>query len=151
MGSATVYFTVDTTKPNITNVVQDPPTNVQPDTIVKVNATVTDATSGIKQVLLNCTFTNSTSTWYTVFSMTHLTGDIWNATIPAYPYGTNVTYVIIAEDNAGNTITTEQLGYEYEYQVVPEFTLPPILIALVITTLVIATISRKKRTRLTRK
>jgi parallel beta-helix repeat protein len=146
MGSATVYFTVDTTKPDITNVVQDPLINILPDTIVKVNATVTDATSGIKEVLLNCTFTNSTSTWYTLFTMTHLTGNIWNATIPQNPNGTNVTYVIIAEDNAGNTINTEQkYGYKYEYQVVPEFTLPTILIALVIAALLIALISRKKR------
>jgi hypothetical protein len=147
MGSATVYFTVDTTKPDIINVVQNPLTNILPDTIVKVNATVTDAASKIKQVLLNCTFTNSTSTWYTIFTITHLTGNIWNATIPQNPYGTNVTYVIIAEDNAGNTITTEQkYGYKYEYQVVSEFTLPTILIALVIAALLIALISRKKRT-----
>ena len=145
MGFATVYFTVDTTKPDITNVVQDPLTNVLPDTVVKINATVTDATSGTKQVLLNCTFTNSTSTWYPAFSMTHLTGDIWNATMPPQPYGTNVTYVIIAEDNASNTITTEQIyGYKYEYQVVPEFTLPTVVIALVIATSLIAIISRKK-------
>jgi parallel beta-helix repeat protein len=146
MGSATVYFTVDTTKPNITNTVQDPLTNILPDTVVKINATVTDATSGVKQVLLNCTFTNSTNTWYAVYSMAHLTGDIWNATIPPQPYGTNVTYVIIAEDNAGNTITTEQIfGYEYEYQVVPEFTMLIVLVALVIATSLIAAISKKKR------
>ena len=146
MGFATVYFTVDTTKPNITNVVQDPLTDILPDTVVKVNATVTDATSGIKQVLLNCTFTNSTDTWYAVFSMTHLTGDVWNATIMPCPYGTNVTYVIIAEDNAGNTITTEQIyGYKYEYPVVPEFTLLTVLIALFIATSLIAIIAGKKK------
>jgi parallel beta-helix repeat protein len=151
MGFATVYFTVDTTKPDITNVVQDPLTDILPDAVVKINVTVTDATSGIKQVLLNCTFTNSTDTWNTLFSMTPLTGYVWNATIPPYPYGTNVTYVIIAEDNAGNTITTEQkYGYKYEYQVVPEFPLPTILLAFMTATLIIAIISRKKRTLLTR-
>jgi parallel beta-helix repeat protein len=146
MGFATVYFTIDTTEPDITNVVQDPLTDILPDTVVKINATVTDATSGIEQVLLNCTFTNSTNTWYAVFSMTHLTGNIWNATIPPQPYGTNVTYVIVAEDNVGNTITTEQLGYEYEYHVVPEFTLSTVVIAVIIATSLIAIISRKKRT-----
>jgi parallel beta-helix repeat protein len=144
MGFATVYFTVDTTKPDITNLVQDPPTNILPDTVVKINATVIDATSGIKQVLLNCTFTNSTDTWYTVFSMAHLRGDIWNATIRPYPYGTNVTYVIIAEDSAGNTITTEQLGYEYEYQIVPEFpTWTSMLLILIVLTLAIAIYKRR--------
>lgn len=147
MGSATVYFTVDTTKPSITSVVQDPQTNILPDTVVKINATVTDATSGVNQVMLNCTFTNSTNTWYAVYSMTHPTGDVWNATIPPQPYGTNVTYVIIAEDNAGNAITTEQIyGYKYEYPVVPEFTLLTVLIALVIATSLIAIIFKRKRT-----
>jgi hypothetical protein len=147
MGSAAVYFTVDTTKPNIANVVQDPLTNILPDTVVKINATVTDATSGVKQVLLNCTFTNSTSTWYAVYSMTHLTGDIWNATIMPCPYGTNVTYVIIAEDNACNTITTEQIyGYKYEYPVVPEFQLSSILFAIMLATLFSIIVFRKKRT-----
>ncbi len=144
--SATVYFTIDTTKPNITNVSRDPLTDILPDTVVKINATVTDA-SGLKQVLLNCTFTNSTDTWFTVFSMTPLTGYIWNATVPLQQYGTNVTYVIIAEDNAGNTITTEQIyGYKYEYQVVPEFSTLTAIIALIITTLLLDIISKKKRT-----
>jgi parallel beta-helix repeat protein len=133
--------------PVITNVVQDPLTDITPDTVVKINATVTDAMSGVKQVLLNCTFTNATDTWYEVFSMTHLVGDVWNATILPYPYGTNATYVIIAEDNAGNNITTEQIyGYKYEYQIIPEYPLATILVAfMTATTLLIATVSRKKR------
>jgi parallel beta-helix repeat protein len=151
IGMSIVYFTVDTAEPNITNVLQNPLTNILPDTVVKINATVTDATSEIKQVLLNCTFTNSTATWYTVFSMTHLTEDIWNATIPPNPYGTNVTYTIIAEDNAGNTITTEQIyGYKYEYPVVPEFPLPVAFFALVTATLLIAVAVKKKRRLLNR-
>jgi parallel beta-helix repeat protein len=143
MGSATVYFTVDTTKPEITNIAQDPLINILPDTVVKINATVIDATSGIKQATLN--YTTGDGTWISV-EMTNLEGDIWNATIPAFSYGTNVTYVIIAEDIAGNIITTEQLGFECEYQVVPEFTLLTVIIALVIATSLIAIISRKKRT-----
>jgi parallel beta-helix repeat protein len=148
MGSATVYFTVDTTQPDITNVAQDPPTNILPDTVVKINATVTDATSGIKQVTLN--YTTEDGTWITV-EMTNLEGEIWNATIPAFPYGTNVTYMIIAEDIAGNTITTEQIyGYKYEYPVVPEFPSTTILLAFTMTTLLLAIVLRKKRTLLTR-
>jgi hypothetical protein len=145
MGSATVYFTVDTTKPDITNVVQDPLTNILPDTVVKINATVTDATSRVKQVLLNCTFTNSTNTWYAIYGMANLIGDFWNATIPQNPNGTNVTYVIIAEDNAGNTINTEQIyGYKYEYPVVPEFPMSTILLAFIITTLSAVIIYKRK-------
>ncbi|MCJ7469569.1 right-handed parallel beta-helix repeat-containing protein [Candidatus Bathyarchaeota archaeon] len=146
MGSAAVYFTVDTTKPNITNVVQDPPTSILPDTVVKINATVTDATSGVKQVLLNCTFTNNTNTWYAVYSMANPMGDTWNATIPPQLYGTNVTYVIVAEDNAGNAITSQQIyGIKYEYTVVPEFPLPAIFFAFVMATMLMAVAAKKKK------
>jgi len=143
--SSTVYFTVDTTEPNITNVFQDPPSNVLPDDVVRINVTVRDA-GGINRVLLNYTYANSTGSWKSIANMTRLTGDIWNATIPALQYGTNVTYTIFAEDNVGNAITTEQLGYKYEYQVVPEFSTFPILMAFIVTTLLLAIISRKKRT-----
>jgi streptogramin lyase len=118
--SSMVYFTVDTTPPNITDVSQTPAEdNVLPTDEVEVNATVTDDISGVKQVILN--YTNGNGTWITT-GMTNLEGNIWNATIPAFPYCTNVTYVIMAEDNANNTITTEEVfGYEYQYHVVPEF------------------------------
>ncbi len=117
--SNTVYFTVDSTPPNITDVSQTPTeNNVLPTDEVKVNTTVTDDISGVKQVTLN--YTNGNGTWITV-NMTNLLGNIWNATIPAFPYTTNVTYKIIAEDNMNNTITTEDLGYEYQYIVIPEF------------------------------
>ncbi len=38
-----------------------------------------------------------------------------------FSIGSNVTYVISAEDNAGNTISTEEMGYNYQYQVIPEY------------------------------
>jgi hypothetical protein len=126
--------------------VQDPLTNVLPDTVVKINATVTDATSGVKQVLLNCTFTNNTNPWYAVYSMANPMGDTWNATIPPQLYGTNVTYVIVAEDNAGNAITSQQIyGIKYEYTVVPEFPLPAIFFAFVMATMLMAVAAKKKK------
>ena len=109
----------DITPPNITGVSQSPPKeNVLPGDEVKVNATVTDDVSGVERVVLN--YTNGNGTWV-IAEMTELEANLWNATIPAFPYGTNVTYVILAEDNAGHTVTSEELGYEYQYQVVPEF------------------------------
>jgi len=140
--SSTVYFTVDTTPPNITDVSQIPlENNVLPEDEVKVNATVTDELSGVKQVTLN--YTNGDGTWVTV-NMTNLEGNVWNATIPAFPYGTNVTYRIIAEDNMNNTITTEELGYEYQYIVVPEFAAwTPMLLILMALTVAIAICKRR--------
>jgi hypothetical protein len=54
--------------------------------------------------------------------MTRIKDSIWNATIPAFPYNTNVTYTIVAEDKMGNSITTEEMGYDYRYHVIPELT-----------------------------
>jgi hypothetical protein len=113
---------------------------VQPEDEVKVNATVTDI-SGVNQVTLN--YTNGNGTWIAV-DMTSLDGDVWNATIPAFPYCTNVTYTIMAEDKAGNTITTLELGYEYQYQVIPEFPSFLILPLFMIGTLLVVIVYKKK-------
>jgi hypothetical protein len=144
--SSTVYFTVDTTPPNITDVSQTPTEdNVLPTDEVKVNATVTDELSGVKQVTLN--YTNGDGTWIHV-NMTNLVGNIWNATIPAFPYGTNITYTVIAEDTLNNTITTEDLGYEYQYTVVPEFPSLIILPLFMIATFLAILVYKRKHTTL---
>ncbi len=75
--------------------------------------------------------------------------NVWNATIPAFPYGTNVTYVIIAEDIVNNTITTEDLGYEYKYSVVPEFPSAMLTPLFMVATLVAAIICRRKHSKMT--
>ena len=112
------YFSVDTTSPVISGVVQAPLANeVQPTNSVVVNATVFDELSGIKRVTLKYTVTSTTR----YLEMTNVGGNIWSYTIPEFPDGEEITYTIITEDNAGNTITTEQMEQTYEYQVIPEF------------------------------
>jgi len=142
MGSSNmVYFTVDSTPPNITVVSQIPPEdNVLPVDEVRVNATVTDDLSTLKRVTLNYTINNGT--WFSE-EMTNFEGNIWNATIPAFPYCTNVNYTIIAEDDVGNTITTEEM--EYKYHVIPEFPSLIILPLFMITTLLAIIVYRRKR------
>ncbi len=140
--SGTVYFTVDTTSPNITDVSQTPPEdNVLPEDEVEINATVVDELNEVKHVTLN--YTNGNGTWFTI-NMTNLEGNVWNATIPAFPYGTNVTYVILAEDNVGNTVTSEELGYELQYQVIPEFPSFLILPLFMAATLLVVLVFRRK-------
>jgi hypothetical protein len=142
--SALVAFTTDTTPPNITNVVQTPAlSDVQPQNTVNINATVTDSLSGVKSVVLN--YTNGNGIWITV-NMTNIAGNVWNASIPAFPLGTYVNYTIVANDNAGNHITTEQaLGYQYQYHVVPEFPLFLILPIFIVTLLFAVIVYRRKR------
>jgi len=131
--------------PDITNVSQTPPeNNVKPEDEVKVNATVNDI-SGVKRVVLNYTYANSNGKWSQTIDMTNLGGNVWNAKIPAFAYGTNVTYLIIATDEANNTITTEEMECKYQYEVVPEF--PSFLVLLIFMTgtlLAVALLKKRK-------
>jgi len=141
--SSPVYFTVDANPPNITDVSQYPQKfDVQPQDEVTVNATLVDALSGIKHVILN--YTTNNGTWHDI-NMTHLTGNVWTATIPAFPYGINVTYAIMAEDNAGNRISTSETGYD-QYLVVPEFPSSVTLLLLGAAALLVGIILRKRAT-----
>jgi hypothetical protein len=143
--SIPVYFSVDKTPPNVTSISQYPPKdNVLPDYRVNVNATVVDNFSGINGVTLS--YTPNNGTWFSV-QMSHLEGDVWNATIPGFPYLTTVNYTITARDNAGNIITSEELGYILQYNVISEFPLYVALLAQVAAALVILALRRSKRIR----
>lgn len=132
----------DITHPLIANVTQYPDKdNVYPDDKVGVYANVTDDLSGVKRVILN--FTTNNGTWFSK-EMRNLDGDIWNATIPPFPYQTNVTYVISAEDNVNNYVTTEGTVYECKYQVIPEFPSFLILPLFMIATLLAAIVLEAK-------
>jgi hypothetical protein len=144
--SDTVHFTVDITPPNIKDVSQNPPkNNVLPEDEVKINVTVTDDLSEVKKVTLIYSYANSSGTWIRAVDMTNLEGNIWNATIPALPYCTNVTYSIMAEDKAGNTITTIEMGYEYQYHVIPEFQTAIIMPLFMIATLLALIVYKRKQ------
>ena len=133
---------VDSTPPSINEVYQQPTNeSVTPSDKVNVFANVTDDLSGVKQVLLN--YTAGNGTWF-VQTMEPYQIDIWNATIPAFPYCTNITYIIIAEDNANNTITTEEMEQTYQYHVIPEFPSALIVPLFMITTL-LSTIAYRRR------
>jgi len=134
---------VDSTPPVIENVYQIPANDsVHPEDKVHVYANVTDDLSGVKRVLLN--YTTDGEAWFTV-EMENLEGNLYNGTIPEFPYCTNVTYIIIAEDNFNNTITTQEMGYKYRYHVVPEF--PLNIMMLVVLTITFLSLIRKQHFR----
>jgi hypothetical protein len=138
-----VHFAVDTTPPNITDISQEPPANnVMPDDEVTVAATITDHISSVKQVTLN--YTNGNGTWSKV-DMVNSNGDKWNATIPSFPLGTNITYVLRAEDSVGNSITTIEMGYTYQYPVIPEFPIIIMLSLFMLTTPLAALLYRRRK------
>jgi len=141
-----IYYELDTTPPSISEITQTPPRNsVFPEDEVKVNVTVIDDLSGVKCVILN--YTNNNRTW-NIVEMTNLEGNIWNGTIPAFPYNTNITYTITAEDNFNNKITTKETGQIYYYSVVPEFSPSMILLILTLTSLILSYIHRMKYQRI---
>ncbi len=131
---------------DIFNVSQTPSTDsVLSTDVVAVNATVTHYFP-LEQVILNCTYTNSTTTWTDSINMTNLEDDVWNGLIPALPVGTNVTYVIVAQDNSGSSVDSKSQGYTFEYPViVPEFPAIAFLPILFVATLSAALLFRRNR------
>ncbi len=78
--------------------------------------------------------------------MTNLEDDIWNGIIPSFPVGTNVTYAIIARDNAGNSINSKNQGYAFDYPIaIQEFPTIALLPILFIATLSAALALKRKR------
>jgi parallel beta-helix repeat protein len=142
LGSSTVvYFSVDTTPPDIIDVSQYPPEdNVQPYDQVNVNATVID-NFGVSTVTLN--YTTNNGTWFSM-EMNHLEGNVWNATIPGFPYGTTVNYTITAVDAVGNSVSSEGA---YTIYVIPEFSPYVALLLLMTATLIAVTLTKSKRIR----
>jgi hypothetical protein len=134
----------DTNPPNITDVYQLPPAdNVTSKDTVEVFANVTDDLSGVRQVLLNYTIDGSEP--YSVV-MSNLQGNKYNATIPAFANGTHVTYVVVAEDFANNSITTQSMGYilYYDYYVIPELPTSLLLLVFMIATLLSVIVYRRR-------
>lgn len=137
-----VYFGVDTVPPSIADVSQSPaPDKVSAVDEVEVNVTVTDSFSGVGQVTLN--YTNGNGTWFAI-GMEYIKTSTWTGTIPSFSCGTYVTYTVMAEDNAGNMVTTEQMGYEHQYNVTPEFPSLLFLPFLIVLTLASVALHRKR-------
>jgi uncharacterized protein YegL len=142
VGEKFTVLLADVNPPNITDVYQSPiASNVTPADIVSVFANVTDDLSGVKQVVLNYTVDGSTT--YSV-TMSNLNGNTYNATIPAFAFGTHITYVIIAEDFANNSVTTQSMGYDYNYDVIPELPTSSLILLFMIVTILIVFIRRKR-------
>jgi len=131
---------IDNTSPTITDVAQLPAENVQPTDDVKVNVTITDNLSPIKNATLLYSTDNGT-TWNEI-PMTRLTGNIYTATIPKQGYCTHVTYKIEAYDEADNKQVEDNAGQYYVYHVVPEFHIAAILMLMLITTLMAAALRK---------
>jgi hypothetical protein len=109
------FFLMESVPPDIVDVSQSPSAvNVWPKNEVRVNASVTDASSGVGSVILNYTVNGVQIT----INMTSIEQDSWSCTIPAFPFFTNVSYVIVAQDRAGNVAISEETQYEVAHALV---------------------------------
>jgi hypothetical protein len=132
-----VIVDYESTLPQIENILPDPSEgSIEPYCDVGVSATIIDDESGTKRATLVYAFFNESVLWVASVEMTNVEGQIWNATMPAFVPGTNVTVIITAEDNAGNTVSSQELGYTCQYYVVQELAILVILPFLFLTSLV---------------
>ena len=119
----------DTTPPLIQTPFQQPePAKVTPDKTVTVYVNVTDMESGVKNVILSYT-TNGGATWNNLTMLYNATTALYQATIPAFPSGTNVCYKVIAYDNADNVAINDNAGQYYCYTVNPPAP-PPLSVSI---------------------
>jgi hypothetical protein len=133
---------VDDISPEISVPVQEPPENVTAYQNVTVTVNVTEAGSGLYNVTLWYSINNGT-TW-TPLNMTEISTNTYQTTILGHENCTWVTYKIIAYDNNGNQAINDNHGYYYVYHVIPEFPSLIILPLLMITTLLVVIVYKRK-------
>lgn len=103
----------DHSPPIVMSVYQEPlAEEVYPWDYVTIYANVIDDLSGVKRVILR--YTIDDKEWIDV-EMMKLKEDLYTTVIPKTMSNRSVVYIIIAEDNRGNAVTTK----EYRYRVLP--------------------------------
>ena len=80
--------------------------------------------------------------------MNMVAGNVYAGDIQGFPNGTNVNYRIIAYDNVGNVAVKDNGGQYYVYEVIPEFSTWPVLLATLIMITILMTFTKKKYKRL---
>jgi hypothetical protein len=134
--SATVWFSVDTTPPKITDIHQPQISTINRTLEAGVEATVTESVS--EEATMKYSDDNGTGV---TAETTELEEDVCNSDTPAFPNGTNVTDTHIAEDETENIITTkEQYGHQKQCKVLqdfPSWIIPPLLLIVTASALVV--------------
>jgi len=144
---------IDNSPPTIGNPYQEPPgqtaqpsqtIEIQSGSNVTVRVTVTDEVSLVKQVILSY---NITATQWKNIEMQKTTDDEYSATIPSsqLAVGTTIRYYITAYDSADNMAKSPTSEIYFQYRVIPEFSAPTLLTALMLFTATVLILRRRKR------
>jgi len=112
---------------------------------VKVSVNVTDDLSGVHGVILSYITGELGPPWLNVTMTYNSTTMLYDGSIPPQPVRTNVTYMIIAHDNAGKQTVNNNNTLYFKYTVIPEFpTLTTALLLLCTFTTLIILLRRKR-------
>ena len=114
--SAHIIVTVDNTEPTIGEPTISPESPTDEDDVT-VKMSVTDALSGVKEVILSYS-TDGGATWSNM-TMTLGPDGYYTATIPRQPAGTTVLYKIYALDKAGNQAVSPKHSYTVKAKPAP--------------------------------
>jgi len=117
-----VFVIVDNTAPVIGTPTISPEEPVEGEN-VSIRVRVTDALSGVKEVMLHYS-TDAGNTWNNIIMALDSNG-YYTATIPGQPAGTIVLYEIWAWDTAGNKAVSPAPGQYYSYEVRARLTPEP--------------------------
>lgn len=113
------YKVGDFHPPSITFIERVPAQPNYNDTVIVVaNATEPPLASGVKELILSY----NNDTFWTNIKM-EFNGNMYNATIQKFPYGTTVHYKIWAVDNAENTAALDVYSYEVDDSYLPVATI----------------------------
>ena len=103
-----VNYTLETLPPVIADIIRKP-NSPTPDDEVKINASVTDSESGVKEVNLLYSIDGGVN-WIKV-TMSQVEDSVCTGIIPRQDQGTNVQYHAQAFDNAGNRKDSSMYSY----------------------------------------
>lgn len=128
--------------PYISDPIQNPSNNIQPNQTVNITVNVSDIGIGVYNVTFYYTVGNGT-TWLSI-PMDRVSSLIFQATIPGLQEETCVSYKIVAYDAAGNKAENNNNNSYYTYYVVPEYNVNIILVILMLLTTLAIILTGKK-------
>ncbi len=92
------------------------------EVVVTVSIEEPENASGVHMAWLTYSENSTGSVRYHTVGMEYAGDNVWSATIPAYPWRTNVTLYVEAQDEAGNAVNSTVVGY------IIGDTFPPIIV-----------------------
>jgi hypothetical protein len=110
---------------------------------VTVSVNVTDADTGVHHDGVILSYSTNGGEWNNV-TMSKTTGDTYEGVIPGLPAGTQVRYMIIARDYAGNEVVDNNGMEYYVFTVIPEFPTWQIVVLTLLLIGIIAIIAKRR-------